>query len=85
MLALQLRDMSTHLDKVMNDIKEDLSVYKPAEEELAKRFDMQGIEYFQIDALSEEPGQDVMFVVFRRKNQILKQIRQWRSALSYRC
>ena len=56
MLALQLRDMSTHLDKVMHDIKEDLSVYKPAEDELAKQFDMQGIEYFQIDVLSEEPG-----------------------------
>ena len=37
MLALQLRDMSTHLDKVMTDIKEDLSVFKTAEEELAKR------------------------------------------------
>lgn len=56
MLALQLRDMSTHLDKVMNDIKEDLSVYKPAEEEIAKLFEEQGIEFFQIDILSEEPG-----------------------------
>lgn len=56
MLALQLRDMSTHLDKVMNDIKEDLSVYKPAEEELARKFEEQGIEYFQIDILSDEPG-----------------------------
>lgn len=56
MLALQLRDMSTHLDKVMTDIKEDLSIYQPTEEELAKRLDAQGIEYFQIDVLSEEPG-----------------------------
>lgn len=56
MLALQLRDMSTHLDKVMNDIKEDLSVYKPAEEEIARQFEEQGLEYFQIDILSEEPG-----------------------------
>lgn len=56
MLALQLRDMSTHLDKVMTDIKEDLSVYKPTETELAKRFEAQDIEYFQIDVLSEEPG-----------------------------
>ncbi len=57
MLALQLRDMSTHLDKVMHDIKEDLSVYKPTEEELAKRLEAQGIEYFQIDVLCEEPGE----------------------------
>ena len=57
MLALQLRDMSTHLDKVMNDIKEDLTVFKPAEEELAKRLEAQGIEYFQIDILSGERGE----------------------------
>lgn len=57
MLALQLRDMSTHLDKIMNDIKEDLTVFKPAEEELAKRLEAQGIEYFQIDVLSGERGE----------------------------
>lgn len=51
MLALQLRDMSTHLDKIMREIKEDLSVYKPAEEELANRLEKLGIEYFQIDIL----------------------------------
>lgn len=56
MLALQLRDMSTHLDKVMTGIKEDLSIYKPAEEELAKRLEEQGIEYFQLDVLSGSPG-----------------------------
>ncbi len=56
MLALQLRDMSTHLDKVMNAIKEDLSVYQPAEEEIARQLEAQGVEYFQVDVLSEEPG-----------------------------
>ncbi|MHA6260544.1 SpoIIE family protein phosphatase [Sporosarcina sp. CAU 1771] len=56
MLALQLRDMSTHLDKIMGEIKEDISVYKPAEEELERRFQEKGIEYFQIDILSEERG-----------------------------
>ncbi|CAM3256183.1 SpoIIE family protein phosphatase [Filibacter tadaridae] len=56
MLALQLRDMSTHLDKIMNEIKEDLTVYKPAEEELAKRLQEKEIEYFQIDVLSGERG-----------------------------
>ncbi|MCG7337453.1 SpoIIE family protein phosphatase [Sporosarcina sp. ACRSM] len=56
MLALQLRDMSTHLDKIMHEIKEDLSVYKPAEEELANRLDKLGIEYFQIDILAGERG-----------------------------
>lgn len=56
MLALQLRDMSAHLDKIMGEIKEDLSVYKPAEEELERQFQEKGIEYFQIDILSEERG-----------------------------
>ena len=56
MLALQLRDMSTHLDQVMHDIKDDLTVYKSAEEEIMKQFEAQGVEYFQVDVLSEEPG-----------------------------
>lgn len=56
MLALQLRDMSTHLDKIMNEVKEDLSVYKPVEDELAKRLLEKNIEYFQIDILSGERG-----------------------------
>lgn len=56
MLALQLRDMSTHLDKIMNEVKEDLSVYKPVEEELANRLSEKNIEYFQIDILSGERG-----------------------------
>ncbi|WP_342507752.1 SpoIIE family protein phosphatase [Sporosarcina sp. FSL K6-2383] len=56
MLALQLRDMSTHLDKIMNEVKEDLSVYKPAEDELAKRLQEKNIEYFQIDIISGERG-----------------------------
>jgi len=56
MLALQLRDMSTHLDKVMKGIKEDIAVFKSAEEEIARRLLEQGIEYFQVDVLSEERG-----------------------------
>ena len=56
MLALQLRDMTTHLDKIMTEIKEDLSVYKPAEEEIAQQLTDKGIEFFQIDILSAERG-----------------------------
>ena len=56
MLALQLRDMSTHLDKIMTEIKEDISVYKPDEDELANRLDEKDIEYFQIDILSSARG-----------------------------
>jgi stage II sporulation protein E len=56
MLALQLRDMSTHLDKVMNEIKGDLTIFQSAEEELAKRLKEKNIEFFQIDILSEEQG-----------------------------
>ena len=46
MLALQLRDMSNHLEKIMNDIKGDLTVYHLAEEELGKHLKSQGIEYY---------------------------------------
>ncbi|PIC63686.1 serine/threonine protein phosphatase [Sporosarcina sp. P13] len=56
MLALQLRDMSTHIEKVMREVKEDLTTYKLAEEELANRLQAQGVEFFQIDILSEERG-----------------------------
>ncbi|WP_153733459.1 SpoIIE family protein phosphatase [Sporosarcina obsidiansis] len=56
MLALQLRDMSTHIEKVMREVKEDLTTYKLAEEDLANRLQAQGVEFFQIDILSEERG-----------------------------
>lgn len=56
MLALQLRDMSNHIEKVMREVKEDLTTYKMAEEELANRLQAQNIEFFQIDILSEERG-----------------------------
>lgn len=68
MLALQLRDMSTHLDQVMHDIKEDLSVYKSAEEEIMKQLEGQGVEYFQVDVLSEAPGnRKVVFCLPEKK------------------
>ena len=56
MLALQLRDMSNHLEKIMNDIKGEMTVNHHAEEELGKRLRSQGIEFYQIDILSEEKG-----------------------------
>lgn len=56
MLALQLRDMSTHLENMMNEIKEDVTIYRPSEEELGKNLRAQGIDFFQIDILSEEKG-----------------------------
>lgn len=56
MLALQLRDMSNHLEKIMKDIKGELTVNHLAEEELGQHLKSQGIEYYQIDILSEEKG-----------------------------
>lgn len=55
-LALQLRDMSQHLEEVMDDIQGNLSTSHPSEEELMKLFDRQGIECYQIDILKEEAG-----------------------------
>lgn len=56
MLALQLRDISTHLDQVMHGIKGDISDYQSAEEEIMRRLEAQSVEYFQVDVLSEEVG-----------------------------
>lgn len=55
-LALQLRDMSEHLDEVMDDIQGKLSTRHPSEEELMQLFNRQGIECYQIDILKEEVG-----------------------------
>lgn len=68
MLALQLRDMSVHLDKLMVSIKEDLSVYKPVEEEIAKKLNEKGIEYFQLDVLQANPGErEIVFCLPEKK------------------
>ena len=75
MLALQLRDMSTHLDQVMHSIKEDISVYQPAEEEIARRLEEVDVAFLQIDVLGEEPGnRKVIFCLPEKKSDFERDV-----------
>ena len=56
MLALQLRDMSRHLNDMMMNMKEEIKSFQPEEEELSGRLHELGIPHFQVDILSEEQG-----------------------------
>ncbi|WP_040224523.1 SpoIIE family protein phosphatase [Bhargavaea cecembensis] len=56
MLALQLRDMSRHLNDMMMNMKEEIKTFQPEEEELSNRLHELGIPHFQVDILSEEQG-----------------------------
>ncbi|HWI50006.1 MAG TPA: SpoIIE family protein phosphatase [Rummeliibacillus sp.] len=56
MIALQLKDMSTHIDSVMKDMTNDTVSFQQQEDQLANRFKEIGIDFFQIDILTNEPG-----------------------------
>ncbi len=56
MIALQLRDMSTHIDSVMKDMTNDTVSFQQQEDVLIHRFKEIGIDFFQIDILKNEPG-----------------------------
>lgn len=56
MIALQLRDMSTHIDQVMKDMTNDTVSFQQQEDQLANRFREIGIDFFQIDILTNDPG-----------------------------
>lgn len=56
MIALQLKDMSTHIDSVMKDMTNDTVSFQQQEEQLANRFKEIGMEFFQIDILANDPG-----------------------------
>lgn len=56
MLALQLRDMSRHLNDMMMNMKEEIKTFRPEEEELSARLHQMEVPHFQVDILSEERG-----------------------------
>lgn len=56
MIALQLRDMSSHIDSVMRDMKNETVSFQQQEDQLANRFQEMGIDFFQIDILMNDPG-----------------------------
>src|SRR5690606_9606942 len=57
MVALQLRDLSNHLDRLMEDMKEETLSFKTIEEELNYQLKRAHIECFQIDILNNTVGE----------------------------
>lgn len=57
MVALQLRDLSNHLDRLMEDMKEETLSFKTIEEELNYQLKIANIECFQIDIINNTVGE----------------------------
>jgi len=57
MLAYQLRDMSQHVSDLMSDLQLNEANHESEEEKISRRLDEAKIAHFQIDMLSEEPGE----------------------------
>lgn len=64
MIALQLRDLGNHLNKLMEDMKDETLSFKTIEEELNQEFKRANIQCFQIDVLSNTVGERVIICSF---------------------
>lgn len=64
MIALQLRDLSNHLNKLMEDMKNETLSFKTVEEELSQEFKRANIDCFQIDVLNNTLGERVIVCSF---------------------
>ncbi|MEK4496302.1 SpoIIE family protein phosphatase [Ureibacillus sp. FSL W8-0352] len=64
MIALQLRDLSNHLNKLMEDMKNETLSFKTIEEELSHEFKRANIDCFQIDVLNNTLGERVIVCSF---------------------
>ncbi len=60
MIALQLRDLSRHLQRLMQEIKEEALSFQSIEEELMNAFKQAYIPCFQIDVLQSKPGERIV-------------------------
>lgn len=56
MLAFQLRDMSQHVSELMADLQMNEVNHESEEEKISRLLDEAKVSHFQIDLLSEEPG-----------------------------
>lgn len=56
MLAFQLRDMSQHVSELMADLQMNEASHESEEEKISRLLDEAKVSHFQIDMLSEEPG-----------------------------
>lgn len=70
MIALQLRDLSNHLNKLMEDMKEETLSFRTIEEELDNLFKRANIQCFQIDVLNNTTGERVIVCSFPKNKEI---------------
>lgn len=56
MIALQLRDMSNHLNQLIAEMKEDTVSFVSVEKDIIQKLREAHIECFQLDVLSNKPG-----------------------------
>lgn len=68
MIALQLRDLSNHLNKLMEDMKDETLSFRTIEEELEQQFKRAHVQCFQIDVLNNTVGERVVICSFAQKN-----------------
>ncbi|RHW31733.1 stage II sporulation protein E [Lysinibacillus yapensis] len=68
MIALQLRDLSNHLNKLMEDMKDETLSFRTIEEELEQQFKRAHVQCFQIDVLNNTIGERVVICSFAQKN-----------------
>ncbi|MFP7201587.1 SpoIIE family protein phosphatase [Lysinibacillus halotolerans] len=69
MIALQLRDLSNHLNKLMEDMKDETLSFKTIEEELEYQLKRAQVHCFQIDVLNNTVGERVVICSFANKNK----------------
>src|SRR5690606_35985566 len=68
MIALQLRDLSNHLNRLMEDMKEETLSFKTIEEELEYEFKRAHVQCFQIDVINNTMGERVIICSLANKN-----------------
>ena len=69
MIALQLRDLSNHLNKLMEDMKDETLSFKTIEDELEQQFKRAQVQCFQIDVLNNTVGERIVICSFAQKNR----------------
>ncbi|RUL49133.1 MULTISPECIES: SpoIIE family protein phosphatase [Lysinibacillus] len=69
MIALQLRDLSNHLNRLMEDMKNETLSFKTIEEELEQEFKRASVQCFQIDVINNTMGERVIICSLANKNK----------------
>lgn len=68
MIALQLRDLGNHLNRLMEDMKNETLSFKTIEEELNYQFKLAQVQCFQIDVINNTIGERVIICSLAKRN-----------------